>query len=86
MIRRARVPSGCWPLEMRSETAAAYVDEPSVEAFLDKVHRGVYSTPIKENGCLPKWHRDKLDRDVARRHGLPCDNVASAAEDVSELI
>jgi hypothetical protein len=85
MIRRAIVPSGSWPLEMRSETAAAYVDEPSVEAFLEKVHRGVYSAPIKEKGCLPKWHRQKLDRDIARRHGLQFNNVASA-EDASELI
>ena len=43
MICRAICPPGSWPLEMRSETAAAYVDEPSVEAFLDKVCRGVYS-------------------------------------------
>jgi hypothetical protein len=85
MIRQARVPSGSWPLEMRSETAAAYVDEPSVEAFLDKVHRGVYSAPTKEKGCLPKWHRHKLDKDVALRHALSFGNLA-LVEDASELI
>ena len=85
MIRQARVPFGSWPMEMRSETAAAYVDEPSVEAFLDKVGRGVYSAPRREKGCLPKWSRQNLDRDIAMRHGLPFDNVA-LAEDASELI
>jgi len=85
MIRPTVGPFGSWPLEMRSETAAAYVDEPSVEAFLDKVSRGVYSQPIRESGCLPKWHRKKLDRDIARRHGLPFDEVG-LAEDASELI
>jgi hypothetical protein len=85
MIRNAKIPLGSWPLEMRSQTAAAYCDEPSVEAFLAKVDRGVYSEPIRQNGCLPKWHRLKLDRDIARRHGLPFDNVA-LTEDATELI
>jgi hypothetical protein len=85
MIRHAAIPLGSWPLEMRAETAAAYVGEPSVEAFLDKVRRGIYPPPIKEKGCLPKWHREKLRRAVAQRHGLPFDSV-TLAEDASELI
>ena len=32
--RVAGVVIASWPAEMRSETAAAYCDEPSVEAFL----------------------------------------------------
>ena len=85
MTRPATIPAGSWPLEMRAETAAAYCDEPSVDAFLAKVQRGVYCAPTREKGCLPKWHRLKLDRDIARRHGLRFDNVA-VAEDVTELI
>jgi hypothetical protein len=85
MIRAAVIPSGAWPLEMRAQTAAAYCDEPSVDAFLTKVQRSVYSAPIREKGCLPKWHRLKLDRDIARRHGLPFDNVAFS-EDATDLI
>jgi hypothetical protein len=85
MIRRAVIPSGAWPLEMRAQTAAAYCDEPSVEAFLAKVQRGVYSAPIRETGCLQKWHRWKLDRDIARRHGLDFDNV-TISEDATDLI
>jgi hypothetical protein len=85
MIRQVIFPPGSWPLEMRSQTAAAYCDEPSVDAFLAKVERNVYSAPIREKGCLPKWHRWKLDRDIARRHGLPFDDVATS-EDATDLI
>jgi hypothetical protein len=70
---------------MRAETAAAYCDEPSVDAFLAKVERGVYSRPARQRGCLPKWHRSKLDRDIARRHGLQI-SAPTPAEDVTELI
>jgi hypothetical protein len=68
---------------MRAETAAAYCDEPSVDAFLKKVPT-VYSAPSKIKGCLPKWHRLKLDRDIARRHGLRIEAPAfiEAAEDL----
>lgn len=34
MGRPVAPPFGSWPLEMRAETAAAYCDEPSVEASL----------------------------------------------------
>ena len=64
---------------------AAYCDEPSVDAFLAKVARGVYPQPTRAKGSLPKWHRAKLDYDIARRHGL-CSEGPPLAEDVTELI
>ena len=70
-------------MEMRAEKAAAYCDEPSVEAFLAKVERGIYCRPIRERGSQPKWHRHKLDRDISRRHGLRADGPP---EDATELI
>lgn len=85
MVRRVTAPPGTWPLEMRAATAAAYCDEPSVDAFLAKVERHVYCQPIKVPGCVPKWHRLKLDHDIARRHGLRLESPA-VAEDVSGLI
>ena len=85
MARPAIIPSGSWPLEMRAETAAAYCDEPSVEAFLAQVQRRVYCAPSRGKGCLPKWHRFKLDRDIARRNGLRVDTVA-ISEDATDLI
>jgi hypothetical protein len=70
MSRPVAYLAGAWPLEMRAETAAAYCDEPSVEAFLAKEKRGIYPSPIRCKGSLPKWHRLKLDSAIARRHGL----------------
>jgi hypothetical protein len=70
---------------MRAETAAAYCDEPSVEAFLSKVSQGIYSQPVRQRGCLPKWCRWKLCQDIARRHGLRVEGPP-IAEDVTELI
>lgn len=85
MARAVASPPGSWPLEMRAETAAAYCDEPSVEAFLSKVSRGVYPQPARAKGSLPKWHRGKLDRSIAQRHGLRFDGPP-LVEDISELI
>lgn len=82
--RPVSYPLGCWPAEMRSETAAAYVDEPSVTAFLAKVDRGLYSQPVRANGCLPKWHREKLDLDLRRRHNLRAVD-GEVVEDISDM-
>jgi hypothetical protein len=84
MSRAVSIPHGSWPLEMRAEQAAGYVGEPSVEAFLKKVPK-IYSEPTRAKGSLPKWHRAKLDRDVARRHGLQLPGPP-LAEDAADLI
>ena len=83
MARSVAIPHGSWPLEMLAETAAGYCDEPSVEAFLAKVKRGIYSQPNRDERCRPKWHRGKLEQDIARRHGL---QRPAIAEDLTELI
>ena len=84
MSRPAVIPFGSWPLEMLAETAAAYCGEPSVDSFLVKVEKGYYPPPARIKGMLPKWHRQKLDAAIARRHGLQVG--ASIAEDVTALI
>ena len=70
---------------MLAQTAAGYCDEPSIDAFLAKVQRGIYCAPTRERGCLPKWHRGKLDRDIARRHGLQISAI-DTTEDAADLI
>jgi hypothetical protein len=70
---------------MVSKVAAGYCSEPSVESFLEKVERGIYPQPKREKGCLPKWHRLKLDKAIALRHGIPTDDIGPT-EDASELI
>lgn len=84
MTRAVAIPHGSWPLEMRAETAAAYCDEPSVEAFLAKVGRGLYPPAARFKGALPKWHRSKLEAVIARRHGLLV--AVDEIEDVAALI
>ncbi len=54
-------PPGAWPRFMRAKTAAAYVDEVSVEAFLRKVGTE-YPAPIAGVGRSRKWDKDHLDR------------------------
>ena len=84
MSRAVAIPYGSWPLDMRSKTAAADCDEPSVEAFLSKVARWVYPDSSRIKGALPKWNSSKLDAAIAQRHGLQLG--ASIAEDVTALI
>lgn len=69
---------------MRAATAAAYCDEPSIDSFVAKVRQGIYSRPVRQRGCLPKWHRSKLDRDIARRHGMIVDSAV--VEDATDLV
>jgi len=84
MARPVAIPIGAWPLEMRAETAAAYCDEPSIEAFLAKVAKELYPAPIRVPGAAPKWHRHKLDAAIARRHGLRSGHIE--IEDAAALI
>jgi hypothetical protein len=84
MARSVTIPLGSWPLEMRAEHAAGYCGEPSVQSFCAKVEKGLYHQPARVKGCMPKWHRAKLDQDIARRHGIRPSNVL--AEDVTGLI
>lgn len=49
---------------MRAETAAAYVDEVSVQAFRRKVG-AVYPLPVAGKGQRQKWDREQLDQAVA---------------------
>jgi hypothetical protein len=86
MSRKVNYVNGSWPTEMRAETAAAYTDEPSVEAFLSKVKLGLYPSPTRKPRMQPKWHRRKLDQAIARRHGLLVTESSWLAEDVVELI
>jgi hypothetical protein len=45
---------------MRAATAAAYVDEVSVEAFLRKVG-SVYPGPSWGKGRAARWDKEKID-------------------------
>jgi hypothetical protein len=53
---------------MRAETAAAYVDEESVESFRRKVGT-LYPLPVKVEGGRQKWLREDLDQAIDRLAG-----------------
>lgn len=57
-----RIPQnpGAWPRFMRSVTAAAYVDEVSVDSFLRKVG-SLYPEPAFGKGRGAKWDKNEID-------------------------
>lgn len=68
---------------MRAETAAAYLDEPSVEAFLRKVGT-TYPRHWTGKGERRKWHIEDLDQatDLVRRNGQRRAVVPSLVDDL----
>lgn len=76
MVQPAHNP-GSWPRLMRAVTAAAYVDETSVQAFRRKVG-SVYPASITGKGQRQKWDREDLDKAVAAMKG-PAASVLDAA-------
>lgn len=56
-----RIPHnpGAWPRFMRAATAAAYVDEVSVECFLRKVGT-VYPNPSWGRGRGARWDKETI--------------------------
>ena len=68
MARRSPNNPGAWPRFMRAATAAAYVDDVSVECFLRKVG-AVYPGPCIGHGRGAKWDREEIDQVMAVRRG-----------------
>lgn len=62
---------------MRAETAAAYVDEVSVQAFRRKVG-SVYPRPVNVSGRGRLWLKDHLDKAIAKLDGTSTDVVDGA--------
>lgn len=68
MTRVPHAPQGTWPRLMRAETAAAYCDERSVEAFLYAVG-SLYPKPVKVKGKGDGWLKEDLDQAIERLTG-----------------
>jgi hypothetical protein len=73
---------GTWPPVMEAATAAAYMDERSVRAFLRRVGK-VYPQPRKISGRGRVWFRQELDRAMGI---APSPNEESAVEDAENLL
>lgn len=68
---------GSWPRLMRAETAAAYCDERSVEAFTARVGK-VYPRPVVISGRGRVWLKEDLDAVIATIMGRPAEFVDAA--------
>jgi hypothetical protein len=65
---RAPLNPGQWPRLMRAETAAAYVDERSVEAFLRRTGK-VYPAGRIVSGRGRVWAKEDLDQAIGQLRG-----------------
>ena len=78
MSRSTNTPGETWPILMRASTAAAYLDEASVESFRRRVG-SLYPLPQKIRGRGELWLRDDLDRIVDKLSSRD-DRIQDAAE------
>jgi len=82
-------PAGSWPLELRADVAAAFLDYPDTRAFFAAVMRGEAPLPTgqrgKGKGREPLWARPLMERFVAQRHDLDQDS-GIGEDDISGLI
>ena len=69
---------GAWPEQMRAETAAAFCDERSVDAFLRSVGK-LYPRPYRVPGKGDRWTKGELERALQRLRGEAVD-VTDAAD------
>jgi hypothetical protein len=63
MTRSTHTPGTTWPVLMRATTAAAYLDEASVESFRRRVG-SIYPRPMKIRGRGELWLREDLDNTI----------------------
>jgi hypothetical protein len=63
---------GAWPEQMRAETAAAFCDEPSVDAFRRSVGK-IYPRPYNVPGKGDRWAKGELEAALKRLRGETAD-------------
>ena len=63
MTRSTHTPGEIWPVLMRAATAAAYLDEVSVDSFRRRVG-SIYPRPVKLRGRGELWLREDLDKSI----------------------
>ena len=71
---------GGWPRLMRATTAAAYVDERSVDAFRRAVGT-IWPRPVKVDGKGERWLKEDLDEAIEKATKRP-----SAVRDASDVL
>lgn len=63
MTRTTHTPGETWPRFMRATTAAAYLDEVSVNSFRRRVG-SIYPRPVNIRGRGELWLREDLDKSI----------------------
>ena len=79
-MAQTAVSVGAWPRLMRASTAAAYVDERSVDAFRRAVGT-IWPQPIKVDGKGERWLKEDLDEAIEKATRRP-----SAVRDASDVL
>ena len=69
---------GAWPRLMRAPTAAAYVDERSVDAFRRSVGT-LWPRPLKLAGKGERWLKEDLDEAIEKATRRPS-SIRDAAD------
>ena len=65
----AAIRNAGWPRLMCVQSAAAYVDEKSVDTFRRAVGTGLYPRPIKVPGKGERWLKETLDQAIDKLRG-----------------
>jgi len=86
--RSARFPTGAWPIEMRIDLVAAYLDYATTRDLWNAVERGEAPRPSAvrhgRNGREPVWSSEAVTQFVRSRHGTP--GLAGAPVGVEHLV
>ena len=78
-MTRTPMNPGAWPRLMRATTAAAYVDERSVDAFRRAVGT-IWPQPLKLAGKGERWLKEDLDAAIDKASRRP--SIVRDAADV----
>ncbi|MET1045270.1 MAG: hypothetical protein ABWX70_00975 [Hyphomicrobium sp.] len=78
MTRIPHIPGETWPRFMRATTAAAYLDEKSVESFRRRIGT-IYPRPVNISGRGEVWLKEDLDKSIDRLSAR-IDRITDASE------
>lgn len=86
--RSARFPRGEWPIEMRIDVVAAFLDFATTRDLWNAVERGEAPRPSAvrhgRNGREPLWSLEAVKQFVKSRHGTP--GLGTAHGSVEHLV
>ena len=87
----ARFPlNGAWPIEMRADMTAAFLDFETTGQLLAAILRKEAPRPtvtrLRNGRRVPVWARDAVVNFIAKRHEIGTADAASDVEDIGDLM